>query len=146
MNPLPQTEIDSLIADALEQMRVNPGSGASITFHYSDDSGASGRLPAWTGLTRPEEQLTQLMRSPTQLPTKEVVGLEFLLDFEQPTGWLILFHAPHGDAWEWVENKTLSEAHREATRDRRHLDYGQTGYSLVRCPDKPIKRTTNPTL
>ena len=57
---------------------------------------------------------------------------------DRKIGRLILFHSEDGcsNDWEWLEG-TEADAVREATCDRRHLNYGRNGYTIVNCPDRP---------
>jgi hypothetical protein len=54
------------------------------------------------------------------------------------TGWLILFHGSDTKEaeWEWV-NGDRDFAVEYATCDRRHTNYGRTGYTLHACATKP---------
>lgn len=128
------------IEQAISTLRNNPQSGANVIFHY-EDAGARGIIPSWSSLTKPEEQLRKLISGPMNLPNKELVSADFELHEEQCGGWLILFFGSTGDEWEWLDGITETQAHFAATCDRRHLNYGHTGYAVIRCPIKPAPRT-----
>jgi len=63
------------------------------------------------------------------------------LDETTYSAFLILWHGV--DEWEWIEGD-LCRAHEEATMDRRHLNYGRKGYSIIPCPNRPVALQQTP--
>lgn len=63
------------------------------------------------------------------------------LDETACSAFLILWHGV--DEWEWIEGD-LCLAHEEATMDRRHLNYGRKGYSVIPCPTRPVALLQTP--
>jgi hypothetical protein len=49
-------------------------------------------------------------------------------------GFLIVFHRTY--EWEWFDG-TIEQAINHATTDRRHLNYGRKGYSIIPCSSEP---------
>lgn len=63
------------------------------------------------------------------------------LDETTCSAFLILWHGV--DKWEWIEGD-LCHAHEEATINRRHLNYGRKGYSIIPCPSRPVALLQTP--
>lgn len=57
------------------------------------------------------------------------------------SAFLILWHGVN--EWEWLE-ADIDRSHEEATMDRRHLNYGRKGYSIIPCPNRPVALQQTP--
>jgi len=57
------------------------------------------------------------------------------------SAFLILWHGM--DDWEWIEGD-LCRAHEQATMERRHLNYGRKGYSIIPCQTRPVALLQTP--
>jgi hypothetical protein len=57
------------------------------------------------------------------------------------SNYLILFHCI--DEWEIEQAESVEAAWKEATSNKRHMDYGRCGASIIRLPDDYMNPLTD---